>query len=165
MPIQMQTLDWVCVAIFALSMVVGLWRGLVMEVLSVASWFAAFVLAQWFAPLVAHWLPMQGASEVVRYAAAFVLVFIATLLLGALLAVLVRKLVTVVGLRPIDRLLGALFGALRAAIVVLALAVVAGMTPMRSAPWWQESVGAQWATKALRSLRPLLPQEFGKYLP
>ena len=47
----MATLDWLVVALFLASVVIGLWRGLVAEVLSLLAWVAAFVLAQWFAPL------------------------------------------------------------------------------------------------------------------
>ena len=161
----MQTLDWVFVGALGISMLVGAWRGLVFEVLSVLSWIAAFVLAQWLAPDVAQHLSMAGAREVVRYGVAFVLVFIATIFAGGLIALLVKKLLTAVGLSPADRALGALFGAVRAVVVVLALTVVVGMTPIRTMPWWQDALATQWAAVALQGMKPLLPQDFGKYLP
>jgi membrane protein required for colicin V production len=161
----MPVLDWIFLGVLFISMVVGAWRGLVFEVISVLSWIAAFVLAQWFAPMVSQWLPIAGASEAIRYAAGFVLVFIAAIFLGGLIAFLTKKLIAAVGLRPADRLLGAAFGVVRGIIVLLALTVVVGMTPMKSAPMWQESMGAHIASVALTGLKPVLPQEFGKYLP
>jgi membrane protein required for colicin V production len=161
----MQTLDGVFLAVVGISMLVGGWRGLVFEVLSVASWIAAFVLAQWFAPAAAQWLPMSGATEVVRYAAGFVLVFVAVIFTGALVAFVAKKLLAAVGLSPADRMLGALFGAVRGIVVVLAMTVLVGMTPMRNAAWWQDGIGAKWATVALQGMKPLLPEDFGKYLP
>jgi membrane protein required for colicin V production len=161
----MPVLDWIFVAVLVVSLVVGAWRGLVYELLSVVNWIAAFVLAQWFAPDVAQWLPMAGASEVVRYAVGFVAVFVAALFAGGLLAFLIRKLVAAVGLRPVDRVLGAVFGLVRAVVILLALTVVAGMTPMVKSPWWQESTGAGIATVVLHGLKPALPEDFGKYLP
>ena len=152
-------------AVLLASMLVGAWRGLVVEVVSLLSWLAAFVLAQWFAPDVAAKLPMAGAAEAVRYAAGFVLVFVATLFAGALIGFLVSKLLSAVGLGAINRLLGALFGLLRGAVLVLAATVVVGMTPAKSSEAWQASVGARWASAALGFLKPVLPQEFGKYLP
>ena len=56
----MSTTDWILLALLAASMVLGAWRGLVYEVLSVLGWIAAFLLAQWFAPDVADKLPMQS---------------------------------------------------------------------------------------------------------
>jgi len=158
-------LDWIALGVTLASMLVGAWRGLVVEVLSLVSWLAAFVLAQWFAPDVASKLPMAGAGEQVRYAAGFVLVFVATLFAGGLIGFALSKLLSAVGLGAINRLLGALFGALRGVVLILAATVVIGMTPWKTAPLWQASVAGHWATATLVSLKPLLPQEFGKYLP
>jgi membrane protein required for colicin V production len=158
-------LDWIALSVLLASMLVGAWRGLVVEVLSLVSWLAAFVLAQWFAPDAAARLPMAGAGEQVRYAAGFVLAFVATLFAGALIGFALSKLMSAVGLGAINRLLGALFGVLRGAVLILAATVVVGMTPWKTAQQWQESVAAHWATSALATLKPLLPQEFGKYLP
>lgn len=162
---NMATLDWIFLAVLLVSMVVGAWRGLVYEMLSLANWMAAFVLAQWFGPAAAEWLPLAGATEVVRFLAGFVLVFVVALFVGGLLAFLIRKLVAAMGLRPVDRVLGAAFGVVRGVVVLLALTVVVGMTPMKSGLWWQESTGARIASVALQGLKPLMPQEFGKYLP
>ena len=161
----MPMLDWIFVAVLCISLLAGLWRGLVYELLSVVNWIAAFVLAQWFAPVAAHWLSLDGATEVVRYGAGFVLVFVLSLFAGGLVAFLISKLVAAVGLRPVDRVLGAVFGLVRGVVILLVLAVVVGMTPMAKGPWWQESTGAGIATVSLQGLKPVLPQEFGKYLP
>lgn len=161
----MPVLDWVFIGILGISMAVGAWRGLVYEVLSVVSWLAAFVLAQWLAPDAARWLPMAGASESVRYAAGFVAVFIVAIFAGGLVAFIAKKLIAAVGLSPADRMLGALFGIARGVLVVLACTVVVGMTPLHTMALWQESTGAHIATAALGGLKPVLPQEFGKYLP
>lgn len=161
----MPTLDWIFLTVLCVSLVVGAWRGLVYELLSLANWIAAFVLAQWFGPEAAQWLPISGATEMVRYAVGFVLVFVLALFAGGLLAFLIRKLVAAVGLRPVDRVLGAAFGLVRGVVVLLALAVVVGMTPLNKGIWWQDSTGAGIATVVLQGLKPVLPQEFGKYLP
>jgi membrane protein required for colicin V production len=49
--------DWILIGIVILSLLVGLWRGLVFEVLSLVGWVAAFFLAQWLAVTVAVLLP------------------------------------------------------------------------------------------------------------
>lgn len=161
----MVALDWIFLVLMLLSLAIGAWRGLVYEVLSLATWFAAFVLAQWFAPAAANYLPMAGSSETIRYAAGFVVVFIGAVFAGSMLTWLVSRLFQVAGLRPADRVLGAVFGAMRGVVVVLAAAVLVSMTPMQGDAWWNESVGATWATATVRGLKPALPQEFGRYLP
>lgn len=154
----MAALDWAIAALFLASMLVGLLRGLVAEVLSVLSWVAAFVLAQWFAPAVGALLPMEGYAQQLRYAAGFAVVLIGTLVLGALLAWACKKLLEAVGLRPLDRVLGGLFGAVRAGVVVLVLGIVVHLTGARDAVWWKESFSAGVATAALRGWKPVLPE-------
>lgn len=160
----MTTADWIFLGVLAFSMLLGAWRGLVYEILSVLGWALSFYLAQWFAPQVATLLPLQSASDPVRYAAAFVLVFIAAVFAAGLLASLLKKLVEVIGLRPADRAMGAAFGLLRGLILLLAAAVVMDMTTLKSSVWWQESVGAQALTATLQGLKPMLPEQFAKYL-
>jgi membrane protein required for colicin V production len=161
----MAPLDWVFAGIVAASFLLGAWRGLVVEVLSVASWIAAFILAQLFAPDVASKLPMGQAPEVAKYAAGFVLVFIGVVIAGALVAWVIRKAVEAVGLRPVDRALGAGFGLLRGALLLMAVAIVVNMTPLARGEWWVESKGAAMSTAAVKQLRPVLPERFGQYLP
>ena len=161
----MSSLDWVVLGVLAASMLLGLWRGLVYEVLSVLSWIAAFVLAQWLAPDAAALLPMGGTAEALRYAAGFLLVFVAAMFAGGLLAWLIKKMVEAVGLRPVDRALGGLFGLVRGAVAVLVLAVVVHLTGLTGRPWWTESMAAGVATAALRGLKPVVPETFGVYLP
>ena len=161
----MAALDWIFLGVLLLSILVGAWRGLVYEVLSLVNWAVAFVAARHFAPALAPRLPMAGTTEVVRYGAAFVLVFVAAVFAGSILIWLVSKLFQVAGLRPADRALGAVFGLMRGVVVLLAVAVLLAMTPLKSEPWWTQSAGAGWATATVRGLKPVLPPEFGKYLP
>ncbi len=160
----MHLLDWICLGVLSLSLVVGLWRGLVFEVLSLLAWVLAFVVAQWFAADVARRLPMSGAAESLKFAAGFALVFIATAFAGGLVATLIKKLVAAVGLRVVDRALGGLFGVLRGMVLLLAFAVVAGMTSFRGTELWRESQAASALTAVLKSLQPLVPGEYEKYL-
>ena len=157
-------LDWILLAVLGASLLLGLWRGLVYEVLSVLGWAVSFYAAQWFAPDVAAMLPLPSLSDPLRYAAAFVLIFVAALFAWGLLAFVVKKLVEAVGLRPIDRVLGALFGVLRGVILLLASTVVINMTAMKTSDWWTQSSGAPLLSGVLEGLKPLLPEQFARYL-
>ena len=162
---MLTAVDWILLAVLGLSMLLGLWRGLVQEVLSLAGWVAAFFVAQIYAPQAAAWLPMEGSSQMLRYAAGFVAVFIAVLIATVLVSFVIKKLASAVGLGPLDRLLGSVFGLLRGLVILLAVTVVVGMTPMRESDAWQHAQGAQWLQQFLHVLKPVLPADFGKYLP
>lgn len=160
----MNAVDGLLLFVLLLSAVVGMWRGLVYEVLSLMVWVAAFLLAQAYAGDVARLLPLDGLSAALRIAVAFVLVFVASAFAGGFVAWLVKKMVAAVGLRPIDRVLGGVFGLLRGVVVLLAVAVVVGMTPLQSQQAWQTSAVAQVLGDSLQALRPLLPEPVARYL-
>ena len=161
----MAALDWVILAALLVSLLLGVLRGLVYEVMAALSWIAAFVLAEWLAAQVGQWLPMGATSEPLRYAAGFAVVFVLAVFAGGLVAWSLRRLVEAAGLRPVDRALGAAFGVVRGVVLLLALAVVVNMTPLRKDAWWTESRGAAVGTTALKGLRPVVPERFGQYLP
>lgn len=160
----MTGLDWILLGVLLLSLILGAWRGLVFEVLSVLGWAAAFILAQWLAPEVGALLPMASWSDPLRYAAAFTLTFVLAAFAAGLLASLIRKLVSVIGLRPVDRVFGAAFGLVRGLVILLALTVVAEVTGLKSKPWWQASTGAALLSVSLQGLKPVLPEGFARYL-
>ena len=162
---HLAALDWVFLALVLGSLLVGAWRGLVFELISLAGWAAAFVVAQWLASDVGAWLPMGDTQGSFRHAAGFVLVFVGALFFFGFVAWLSKKLVDAVGLRPTDRVLGALFGALRGVLLLLALALFASWTPLREAPWWKTSVAAPMLQKALVRLKPVVPEEFARHMP
>ena len=167
----MAALDLIFIAVLLLSMLLGAWRGLVFEVLSVLSWAVSFVLAQGFAADMAALLPLDSWPDAGRYAAGFTAVFVLALFACGFVASLAKKLVEATGLRPADRALGALFGVVRAGLILLVVTVLAQLTPLHQSDLWSASIGVPWLSAALQELRPALPalpafpEEFGRYLP
>jgi membrane protein required for colicin V production len=161
----LSAVDWILLAVLGLSLLLGMWRGIVQEVLSLAGWVAAFYVSQMYAPAAAAWLPMEGSSQMLRYAAGFVVVFVAVLVATALVSWTIKKLLSAVGLGLLDRFLGSLFGLMRGVVILLAVTVFVGMTPMRETEAWKQAQGTQWLQQFLHVLKPVLPADFGKYLP
>ncbi len=161
----MSWLDWALMAVLLLSALLGLWRGLVYEVLSLAVWVVAFVLAQAYAAPVGAWLPVDGFSQPLQLAAGFAAVFVAAAFVGGLLAWLVKKFVESVGLRPVDRILGGAFGLARGMVILLGLAVVVSMTPLQSQERWRDSTVAGVLSRTLHAIKPLLPEAVARHLP
>jgi membrane protein required for colicin V production len=158
--------DGVLIGILLFSSIVGAWRGLVHELMSLAGWVAAFVLAQWLADDVTQWLPVwREAAVQVRYALSFVLVFVASMFAAAVVSWLLGKVIATAGLRPADRSLGAIFGLARGLVVLLVLAVVVHLVGMRSEAWWQESQTTPMLELLLAGIKPVLPQTLQAYLP
>jgi membrane protein required for colicin V production len=164
----MESVGWVDIAlliVLAASVVVGLVRGLVFEVMSLLGWLAAWVAAQWLAPSVAPHLPFGEEGAPTRYAAAIALTFVVALIVWTLLARLIRLLVHATPLSLVDRLLGAMFGLLRGALLLLVVTTLVSLSPWAASPAWQASAGAAWLQSALAEIRPLLPESFSRHLP
>lgn len=160
MSVSLNTTDGVLLGVLLVSTVLGFWRGLVHEMLSLAGWLAAFFLAQWLAPALAAYMPLQGMAAPVQYAAGFVLVFVAVILLAGLLSWGLSGLMGAVGLRPADRSLGGLFGLARGLVVLLVLAVLVQLAGFAQQDWWQQSTLVPWLQLLLQGLRPVLPSQW-----
>jgi len=161
----MTALDWIFVIGLLASIGLGVWRGFVYEVLSVLNWLLALVLAQWLGDDVGRLLPISGNAETLSHIGGFVLVFVLSVFLGGVLVWGLPKLLERAGLRPVDRVLGGVFGVLRAIILVLALTVGVLMTPLKSQAWWADSLVADTSIWTLKKLKPVLPASAGRYLP
>jgi membrane protein required for colicin V production len=147
------------------SVLVGLWRGLVLEVLSLLGWVAAYIGAQYLAPEAARHIPIGRPGSALNHAAAFASVFIIVLIVWALLARLLSFVIHATPLSPIDRVLGATFGVVRALVVMLAIATVVMLTSLAQSPQWRASHGAVWLNDALRGIRPFLPPRIAEHFP
>ena len=153
----MSWLDWAVAGVVAFSVVAGMWRGLVREIIGLAGWVVAFLAANLFAgPLAVH-VPEAVQTPELRVLVAFLAVFVGVLVLATLMSVVLSKLVKAVGLGGLDRSLGALFGFARAAILILALSLAAGLTSLPRQPAWRDSATGPWLAAAALALRPWLP--------
>lgn len=161
----MLLIDWLLLTVLLLSVLLGVWRGLVFEVLSVLGWVAAFLMAQAFAEQLVPWLPVDQLAPPLRIAIAFALIFIGVAFLGGLLAWLVQKLIASVGLRPVDRVLGGAFGLLRGLVILLAVTLVVTMTQLQTAAWWADSPTAHALSGTLGHAKPLLPDALSRHIP
>lgn len=149
--------DILILAVLALSMLVGLWRGLVGEVLSLATWVAAFWVAWAFGQRVGTWYAQWLSEPAASAVAGYLTCFLGVLIVGALVAFGARRLLGAGGLRGGDRALGALFGLARGLLLVMFAVMVLGTTAVpRDAGWWRTSsllppfeAGAHWLAAQL----------------
>jgi membrane protein required for colicin V production len=162
---ELHWIDWTLLAVLLASVVIGIVRGFVFEVLSLLGWVVAWVGAQWLAADVSPHMPIGTPGSAGNMAATYVLCFVLILLAWSLLARLIRLLVHATPLSIVDRALGAGFGLLRGAVLLLALATAVTLSPAAQTPSWQASEGAHWLGRAMAGLKPLLPGALARHLP
>lgn len=152
--------DFAAIGIMLVSLLFGLWRGLVYTVLSLLGWPLAFFLSKMFAGSIAPMLPVS--QETARIAAAYVLVFVVVLILWGVLVWLLSRLVKAIGLGWLDSVLGGLFGVLRGVLVILALVWLAGMTQVPEQQFWREARASRAAEDVALLAKGWLPDSIAQ---
>lgn len=158
-------IDLVLVIGLALSALVGIWRGLIKEVMALLGWVVAYFMAQWFGPEAGTWVPVGAPGSSANVAAGMVVVFVATWLGWALVTWAVTQVIKESGLGGADRFLGGVFGLMRGVLVALVIVTIVRATPVAEWQPWQASVGVSWLGILFEGLRPVLPEQVIEYLP
>jgi membrane protein required for colicin V production len=154
----MTLFDYGVLFIIGSSVLLSVMRGLVREIMALAGWVVAFLVANLFSDTVSLWLPESLGSMSVRLLAAFVLLFVATLVIMSLLARLIRSLVHGAGMSVEDRILGGVFGLARGLLVVMIVVLLAGLTTLPRQPVWNNAMLSAPLEALAVFVKPWLPQ-------
>ena len=160
----MNGFDLALVAVVALSALFAFVRGIIREVIALATWIVGVVAAIAYAGSLAGIFASLDISPVAKQALAFVAILLAVMIVGAIVARTLAGVVRAIGLGFVDRMLGAAFGVARGLIVVVAFALIAGVTTLPKQDWWQNSALGRPLGEAALSLKPYLPQAWAERL-
>ena len=153
-------IDLAMAAFLVVSILAGLVRGMVFELMSLAGWFIAWFAAPWIAPVLLPHIHLGPEGSALNPLVANALSFVLVLVVWGLFARLVRTLVRATPLSVADRILGAGFGSVRGLLVLMLVVWFVGVTPLSRNPSWQRSQGGDWLGAAARQIGPLLPFQF-----
>ncbi len=148
----MALIDIIILVIIGISSLIGVFRGLVKEALSLASWFAAIVAGTLFNAQLADLMVNLINNASLRRIAAFAILFIVVIFAGTILSNLVSKLTQAAGLKGADRTLGGLFGILRGLTIVLVIVLVGSQFAL-SRNWFSDSFLVPYALAMIEYLQ------------
>ena len=156
----MTLIDYIVLFVLGVSVLFGVIRGLMKEVLSLAAWVISFIAANALAPQIARVLPQTLATEEIRLLVSFVGIFILVLVAMSVLAVMMSRLAKIAGLGSLDRVLGGVFGLARGVVVVMILALLAGLTSLPRQPMWRNAFMSHALETLAGHIAPWLPADF-----
>lgn len=160
----MNGFDLAIVAVVALSTLFAFARGVIRETIALATWIAGFVLAINYAgPLAGLWSRLDM-TPVAKHLLAFAVILLAVMIVGAMVAWMLSRVVRSIGLGFADRFLGAIFGLARGILVMVVFALAAGVTALPQRDWWQNSTLGQPLGEIALSLKPYLPRAWAERL-
>lgn len=159
----MSMVDIAIIAIILVSLAVGMFRGFIREVLSLASWIVALWAAYVYARVGGVYLEPYIPQLPLRIVAAFAGIFVVVLVAASFLGYLLSRLLPLSGISGIDRSLGMLFGVARGVIVVGLLLLGAIFMDMTAQHWWQKSLLVHYFTPVADGLRALMPPDLAAY--
>ena len=158
----MTIFDYVVLGIVAASLLLGLWRGVVGELIALAAWVLAFFAALEFGAELGQSVFAGIADPAMRVLAGCAALFVGVLVVMALVRLAVRGLIKALGLSLSDRLLGMVFGVLRGGMMAMVLVAVGGMTSAPRQTWWKEATLAAPLETAVLAAKPWLPADLAK---
>lgn len=158
--------DFALLGIVGASTLLGVIRGLIKELLSLVAFGLAFLAAIWWGPGLAgmgllNWVSHDYLRLGISYAALFVLTLLAVGLVNMAMAAMIKS----TGLSPADRGLGAMFGLIRGALLILVLVVIAGYTPLPQEPWFEQAMFSDQVVGVIQQLKARLPAPLDQWLP
>jgi membrane protein required for colicin V production len=160
----MTWIDYAALAIIGISVLLSVIHGLVRELMALASWIVAFMVAQVYSADVAPVLPAAISNPSLRLLAAFLGLFLTVLLVMTLLAILISKLIKGVGLGLADRALGAVFGLVRGLAFVVTVVLLAGLTELPRQQAWRQAISSGPLVALANVVKVWLPYGLSKHI-
>ncbi len=159
-------MHWVDIVVFVVigfSVIIGLFRGLVKEAISLATWVLGVWVSLSFSSSFAKMLPFQVGDQTVQTLIAFVIIFLVILVVGGVINYLIGQLVDKTGLSGTDRTMGLVFGFLRGGLIVAIMVLLATLTNMPHEEWWHQSLTLPYFHDAAVWLKALLPDSLAQH--
>lgn len=158
----MTIFDYIVLSIIGLSVILSVMRGVVREVLAIGGLVAAFYVGVTYTNQLLPMMPVDIPNEALRVLAAFLVLFLATLLLATLLGIALSAIFKKAGLGWLNRFLGALFGVARGLLIVCVIVFLAGLTDIPKDPRWRNAMFSAPIEALVVNLLPWVPESIAK---
>jgi membrane protein required for colicin V production len=160
----MTIFDYIVLIIIGLSVILSVMRGMIREVLAIVGLVAAFYVGITYTNQLLPMMPVDIPNDALRVLAAFLVLFLATLLLATLLGIALSAIFKKAGLGWLNRFLGALFGVARGLLIVCVIVFLAGLTDIPKDSRWRNAMFSAPIEALVLSSLPWVPESIAKHV-
>jgi membrane protein required for colicin V production len=153
---RMNATDYLVIAAFLISAVVGALRGFLREAVALATWLVALFIAWHFADLIEPHLGGLLSGSYVKPWAARIIIVLLILLLGAGIGALLDHFVRLSIFSGMDRFLGFIFGLLRGVVLLGVFVILGQLLRLEGEKWWTRSLLVPYGESVANGLRALV---------
>lgn len=159
------TVDFIVIGVIVISAIVGLVRGFIRESLSLLGFGIAMYLAYRYAGVVAvQWLQSLPGGKTGQIVLGFLAIFVGILIISKIITGMFNSAINTLGFSFIDRLLGAFFGVLRGALMIVILSTLLALTDIPKSSEYKDALTRPGVEYAVGLIRGWLPEDWASQL-
>ena len=148
-------IDWISIALLSAFGITGFFNGFIKEVFSAAAWIVSLTIAWFYGPLLFPVIETYIETKEIVKASSFIILFLFSFLILKFLGSLLSKLISVIGLKGLDRILGFFFGTLKVSAVLTSLYIY-NLNFLDTKQWWLDSLTREYTIQFITLVEPIL---------
>ena len=158
---SLQVIDWISVTLLLVFAIIGFFNGFIKEVFSAAAWVLSLIIAWLYGPLIFPYVNTFSDSESAKNIISFIILFVLSFIILKILGSLISKLISAIGLKSLDKLLGAFFSSLKVLAILTSLFVF-NLNYLDKNQWWLDSYSRIYSISFYEYSKPIFDEWIDK---
>jgi len=158
---SLQVIDWISVTLLLVFAITGFFNGFIKEVFSAMAWVLSLIIAWLYGPLIFPYVNTYFDSESTKNIISFIILFVFSFVILKTLGSIISKLISAIGLKSLDKLLGAFFSSLKV-LAVLTTLFVFNLNYLDKNQWWLDSYSRIYSISFYEYSKPIFDEWIDK---
>ena len=158
---SVEIIDWISVTVLLVFAITGLFNGFIKEVFSAMAWVLSLTIAWLYGPLIFPHVDTYVDSDSVKNIISFIILFILSFIVLKTLGSIISKLISAIGLKSLDKLLGAFFSSFKVLAILTSLFVF-NLNFLDKNHWWLDSYSRSYAISFYEYSKPIFDEWINK---
>ena len=158
---NLTSIDWLSITLISIFGITGFFNGFIKEIFSAAAWILSLAAAWLYGPFLFPYVGELVDSESIKNIVSFILFFLISFILLKILGSALSKLISAIGLKGLDKLLGLFFGSIKV-VAILSSIFIFNLNYLDKNKWWLDSYSRVYSIQFYESSKPVFNQWIDK---